>query len=154
MTMIARSVASTHWFQSSTMAASRPRNGTTTPIMFAVRSALDIAMQAGGQPPRFLEVSPGPQESILVASLQRLSSLAVLAVRYILPLVLFLGGFVLLAVEPNSTGLEGWAMATGAALSVLFLNWLFRAGVRGDRERDDEEAARDYYGRHGRWPDE
>lgn len=77
-----------------------------------------------------------------------------LAVRYILPLVLFLGGFVLLAVEPNSTGLEGWAMATGAALSVLFLNWLFRAGVRGDRERDDEEAARDYYGRHGRWPDE
>jgi hypothetical protein len=78
----------------------------------------------------------------------------VLAVRYILPLVLFLGGFVLLAVEPNSTGLEGWAMATGAALSVLFLNWLFRAGVRGDRERDDEEAARDYYGRHGRWPDE
>jgi len=78
----------------------------------------------------------------------------VLAVRYILPLVLFLGGFVLLAVEPNSTGLEGWAMATGAALSVLFLNWLFRAGVRGDRERDDEEAAREYYARHGRWPDE
>jgi hypothetical protein len=78
----------------------------------------------------------------------------VLAVRYILPLVLFLGGFVLLAVEPNSTGLEGWAMATGAALSVLLLNWLFRAGVRGDRERDDEEAARDHYARHGRWPDE
>jgi hypothetical protein len=77
-----------------------------------------------------------------------------LAVRYLLPLALFLGGLVLLAIEPNSIGLEGLAMATGAALSVLFLNWLFRAGVRGDRERDDEEAARDYYAEHGRWPDD
>jgi hypothetical protein len=77
-----------------------------------------------------------------------------LAVRYLLPLALFLGGLVLLAIEPNSIGLEGLAMATGAALSVLFLNWLFRAGVRGDRERDSEEAAREYYAEHGRWPDE
>ena len=77
-----------------------------------------------------------------------------LAVRYLLPLVLFLGGLVLLAIEPNSIGLEGLAMATGAALSVLFLNWLFRAGVRGDRDRDAEEAAREYYAEHGRWPDE
>jgi hypothetical protein len=78
----------------------------------------------------------------------------VLAVRYILPLVLFLGGLVLLAIEPNSIGLEGLAMATGAALSVLLLNWLFRAGVRGDRERDAEQAARDHYAEHGRWPDD
>ena len=77
-----------------------------------------------------------------------------LAVRYVLPLVLFLGGLVLLAIEPNSIGLEGLAMATGAALSVLLLNWLFRAGVRGDRERDSEEAAREYYARTGRWPDD
>jgi hypothetical protein len=77
-----------------------------------------------------------------------------LAVRYLLPLLLFLGGIALFAIEPNSLGLEGLAMATGAALSVLFLNWLFRAGVRGDRERDAEEAAREYYARHGRWPDE
>jgi hypothetical protein len=78
----------------------------------------------------------------------------VLAVRYLLPLVLFLGGLVLLAIEPNSIGLEGLAMATGAALSVLFLNWLFREGVRGDKERDAEDAARDYYAEHGRWPDD
>jgi hypothetical protein len=78
----------------------------------------------------------------------------VLAVRYVLPLVLFLGGLVLFAIEPNSIGLEGLVMATGAALSVLLLNWLFRAGVRGDRERESEEAAREYYARHGRWPDE
>jgi len=78
----------------------------------------------------------------------------VLAVRYVLPLLLFIGGIVLLAIEPNSIGLEGFAMATGAALSVLFLNWLFREGVRGDRDRESEEAARDYFTKHGRWPDE
>ena len=77
-----------------------------------------------------------------------------LAVRYVLPLLLFLGGLVLFAIEPNSIGLEGLAMATGAALSVLLLNWLFRAGVRGDRERESEQAARDYYAEHGRWPGE
>jgi membrane-bound ClpP family serine protease len=77
-----------------------------------------------------------------------------LAVRYVLPLLLFLGGIVLLVIEPNSIGVEGLAMATGAALSVLLLNWLFRAGVRGDRERESEQAARDYFAEHGRWPDE
>ena len=77
-----------------------------------------------------------------------------LAVRYLLPLGLFLGGLVLFAIEPNSIGLEGLAMATGAALSVLLLNWLFREGVRGDRDRESEEAAREYYAEHGRWPDE
>jgi membrane-bound ClpP family serine protease len=76
------------------------------------------------------------------------------AVRYVLPALLFLGGIVLLVLEPSTTGLEGLAMATGAALSVLLLNWLFRAGVQGDRERAQEEAARDYFARHGRWPDE
>ena len=45
-------------------------------------------------------------------------------------------------------------MATGAALSVLLLNWLFRLGAAGDREREDEEAAREHIARTGRWPDE
>lgn len=75
-------------------------------------------------------------------------------VRYVIPALLFLGGIVLLALEPNATGLEGFAMATGAALSVLLLNWLFREGVRGDRVRQREEAARDFYTEHGRWPDD
>ena len=77
-----------------------------------------------------------------------------LAVRYLLPLLLFLAGIVMLLIQPNSIGLEGFAMATGAALSVLLLNWLFREGVRGDRERDAEQEAREYYAKHGRWPDE
>ena len=75
-------------------------------------------------------------------------------VRYVIPALLFVGGLVLLAIEPNATGLEGFAMATGAALSVLLLNWLFREGVRGDRTREREEAAREHFGRTGRWPDD
>ena len=75
-------------------------------------------------------------------------------VRYGLPLVLFLAGIVMLALEPNSIGLEGFAMATGAALATLLLNALFRAGVKGDRERDREEQAREYLALHGHWPDE
>jgi hypothetical protein len=45
-------------------------------------------------------------------------------------------------------------MATGAALAVLLLNGLFRLGAQGDREREAEEAAREYYARTGHWPDE
>jgi hypothetical protein len=76
-------------------------------------------------------------------------------VRYLLPLGIFLLGVVLLIADGGgTTGLEGFFMATGAALSVLLLNWLFRLGAAGDRERADEEAAREHFARHGRWPDE
>jgi hypothetical protein len=77
-----------------------------------------------------------------------------LTVRYGLPLGLFLLGIVFYAIEPNTTGFDGFCTATGAALALLLLNVLFRTGVSGDREREDEEAARAYYDEHGRWPDE
>jgi hypothetical protein len=77
-----------------------------------------------------------------------------LSVRYGVPLVIFLMGVAFLVIEPNGEGLGGFFAATGAALSVLLLNVLFRAGVAGDRERDREEEARAYFDRYGRWPDE
>ena len=77
-----------------------------------------------------------------------------LAIRYALPAVLFLVGLGLFLLEPNSIGLEGLAMGTGAALSLLLLNLLFRAGVKGDSERMLEAAAREHFARPGRWPDE
>jgi hypothetical protein len=63
-------------------------------------------------------------------------------------------GFVLLALNPGGFGVEGFSMAVGGGLSVLMLNWMFRLGVSGDRERDQEELARRYLELHGHWPDE
>ena len=74
--------------------------------------------------------------------------------RYGLPAVVVLAGVVLLALNPSLAGLEGWALLTGAGLAILLLNGLYRVGVKGDGERDDEEAARVYFDEHGRWPDE
>jgi hypothetical protein len=75
-------------------------------------------------------------------------------VRYGLPGALILAGFVLLATADGASRWEGWAMCVGAGLSVFLLNWLFRLGVQGDEERDAEEAAREYLGKHGHWPGE
>lgn len=76
-------------------------------------------------------------------------------VRYLLPFGIFLLGCALLIVDGGGkTGWEGFFMATGAALSVLLLNWLFRLGAAGDREREAEEAAREHMARTGHWPDE
>ena len=41
-----------------------------------------------------------------------------------------------------------------AALIVWMVNWMYRMSVQSNREREIEEAARDYYDLHGRWPDE
>jgi hypothetical protein len=76
------------------------------------------------------------------------------AVRYGLPAVLIVAGFAILAFADGSARWEGWAMCVGAGLSVLLINVLFRFGARGDREREAEEAAREYFARHGRWPDD
>ena len=64
-------------------------------------------------------------------------------VRYGLPAGLIVAGFVLL-----------FAMCLGAGLALYLLNWLFRLGATGDREREQEDAAREYLAEHGHWPDE
>ena len=38
----------------------------------------------------------------------------------------------------------------GGVGSIAFLMWM----ARGDKDREAEEAAREYFDRHGRWPDE
>ena len=75
-------------------------------------------------------------------------------VRYALPAVIAVVGVLVLVLDRTLTGLEGFAMGIGVAGSILLLNLLYRIGVAGDRERDDEEAARVYFDEHGRWPDE
>jgi hypothetical protein len=77
-----------------------------------------------------------------------------LVVRYVLPAVVAFAGALVLILNRSINGLEGFAMGIGVAASILLLNVLYRVGVSGDRERDDEEAARVYFDEHGRWPDE
>jgi hypothetical protein len=75
-------------------------------------------------------------------------------VRYGLPALLLVAGFVLLFAAPDSTRYEGFAMCVGAGLSLFLLNWLFRLGATGDEERRREDEAREHLAKHGRWPDE
>ena len=74
--------------------------------------------------------------------------------RYGLPAVLVVAGFVILFTVNGSIRWDGWAMCVGSGLALFALNWLFRMGARGDAERDAEVAAREYFAAHGRWPDE
>lgn len=77
------------------------------------------------------------------------------AVRWWLPAAIFAAGVVVLvARNADGTAIELFAMTTGAALSVLLVGWLVRIGNSGDAERRAEEEAREYYARHGRWPDD
>jgi hypothetical protein len=76
------------------------------------------------------------------------------AVRYVLPAILVLIGLGMAAFMDWPRGAEAFSLFAGAGLSILLLNALFRVGVRGDDDRDTEEAARDYYSEHGEWPDE
>lgn len=72
-------------------------------------------------------------------------------VRYVLPAVVTVWGLVFMALG-GETHVEGGASLVSAGLAIYFVNWLYRIGVKGDRERDREEAAREYFARHGRWP--
>ena len=78
-------------------------------------------------------------------------------VRWWLPLGLVAIGVVMLliaVIANDDIWAEGGALMMSAGLSVWLLNVLHRVGVRGDRERDRETAARAYFDEHGRWPDE
>jgi len=74
------------------------------------------------------------------------------SLRYVLPAVVTLAGLALMVLG-GEANLEGGASIVSAGLAIYLLNWLIRAGVSGDRERDREHAAREYFDRHGRWPD-
>jgi hypothetical protein len=70
-------------------------------------------------------------------------------VRYGIPAAFIVAGQVVLVVTEDPVS---WAGFTGAGIAILLLNALYRIGIEGDREREHEERARDYFDRHGRWP--
>jgi hypothetical protein len=76
-------------------------------------------------------------------------------VRTWLPLTIIAAGVVVAAALGFSeTGIEGGTLLVAAGLSVWLLNGLYRFGVRGERERDDEDRARAFLDEHGYWPDQ
>jgi len=81
----------------------------------------------------------------------RLRSWLLAALRYGLPALATVAGVVIMSFG-GETDLEGGASIVSAGLAIYFVNWLFRIGVAGDREREREDAAREYFDRHGRWP--
>ena len=78
--------------------------------------------------------------------------MALAAIRYGIPVALLIAGVIVTATAGN-VGLAAGALFFSAASAVLLLNVLYRIGVEGDKERDEEEAAREYFDKHGHWPD-
>ncbi len=78
-------------------------------------------------------------------------SVGVLAIRYGIPALFIIAGQVVLITTEDPVS---WAGFTGAGLAILLIGALVRIGTEGDRERDREEAAREYFDKHGRWPDD
>ena len=79
--------------------------------------------------------------------------MTLLAIRYGIPLVLLIAG-VVVSSTAGGVGLAAGALFISSATAVLLLNVLYRIGVEGDKERDTEQDARDFFDEHGRWPDE
>lgn len=80
-----------------------------------------------------------------------------LGVRAGLPLLIVVIGLVLIVIghggTNNPTAVTGVVMV-GIALMVSLLNWMFRLSITSNADREREERAREYFDRHGRWPDE
>jgi hypothetical protein len=75
-------------------------------------------------------------------------------IRTWLPAIVVAVGVILWLIDPSVDTAEGSAGIIGAGLSIWLLNFLFRIGVSGDRERRTEDEAREYMELHGHWPDE
>ncbi len=88
------------------------------------------------------ERPPSPEET----------TVPMVLLRYVLPGAVIVAGLVVMAFG-SDTDLEGGAGILSAGLAIFFINWLFRTGAAGERQREAEDAARDYFDRHGHWPD-
>ena len=78
--------------------------------------------------------------------------LSLILVRHVIPAAVVLVGIVWFALEPSVLAAEGAAGVVGAGMAWWLFGWLYRKGVEGEADRDDEEAARAFLEEHGRWP--
>lgn len=82
------------------------------------------------------------------------SRVVIAFVRTWLPAIVVVGGVALICIERTETALEGGAGIIGAGLSIWLFNVLLRIGYTGEKDRVQEEDARAFFDRTGRWPDE
>ncbi len=91
------------------------------------------------------------------------AGLLVTATRIWLPLAIAVVGVVMIVLGHASVSTRadsrsllagGGVVVVGVALMVWMINWMFRMSVDSNRDRDEEERAREYFDRHGHWPGE
>lgn len=79
----------------------------------------------------------------------------ILFLRWWLPVLVVVSGVVVMAASGfDEIGLEGGAGFIGAGLSIALMNFMWRIGISGDADREEEDQARLYFDRCGHWPDE
>jgi hypothetical protein len=77
------------------------------------------------------------------------------ATRIWVPAAIAVAGVVAIVVGHGETAAAGAGVGLViVAIIVWMINWLYRIGVSSNRDREREEEAREYFDRHGRWPDE
>ena len=80
------------------------------------------------------------------------------ATRVWVPAAIAVAGVVGIVIGHGETAAAGGGTGARprqrAAIIVWMINWLYRIGVASNRDREREEEAREYFDRHGRWPDE
>jgi energy-converting hydrogenase Eha subunit C len=75
--------------------------------------------------------------------------------RIWLPAAIGLAGIVAIIIGHGHTPVAAAGVVLlGVALIVWMINWLFRMSIESNRDREREEEAREFFDRHGRWPDE
>lgn len=75
--------------------------------------------------------------------------------RVWLPAALCIAGIgVIIAGSVSVHSLEVGIPLFSAGASIWLFTFLYRVGVHGDVERGGEEEAREFFAKHGHWPDE
>jgi hypothetical protein len=77
-----------------------------------------------------------------------------LFLRYWLPVIIGAVGVVYGVLHGGDLGLEAAVLGVAAGSSLWLITVLMRVGIRGERDRDEEDAARVFFDRHGYWEDE
>ncbi|MGO9499720.1 MAG: hypothetical protein ACLQA5_23860 [Solirubrobacteraceae bacterium] len=98
-----------------------------------------------------------PDQSAIHGKRRRRGGGFLLAITRIwIPLAIAVAGIVAIIIgggQDDITAGAGVSLVL-AALIVWMINWMYRISVQSNRDREREEEAREYFDRHGRWPDE